>query len=300
MQPVTDQLIEAWSRPDAKGSEVEAVVKLRPWLVLSREGVHSRGIFVAAPHGSGQGRLTRHLCVADKASRPDGYVDAQQLWTMPNQRIHSSGIIPLAPRTAQDVRRKIRDYLQYSAGRRHGWIHQGKVVLLRLAPSRWTYLPEGGLGPSIDTDIMNWQTVAGQLTGTEPSFPEEWLVPAVVVTNDRYLPILGSDYRPSGVYPLITAVPLVKSEALRNLNAPIVSGPPGSSGDFVPLTQCLLTLDYAAMGADKKRGLVLNHPRCKYWTVTDATRRIILDQVLSVMNILSASSSAGSVPSGSS
>jgi len=255
------------------------------WLILSRQGLHERKIFIAPPLNTGKDRTTLALCVKDPVA---GFLDAQQLWTMPESRVHRLPCPPICLHadTVPDTRAMIRKYLEYVETPR-GWLCQGRVVWLRLAPTRWVVV-NGHRVPTPKTDIELWRSLVKQLSGNLPSLPDDWMLPAVVITNDRYLPKYKGAASPPGVFPLVTVVPVVHDKSLWGKGAPVFQGPAGRDGSpvlYAPLTQCLLTLDHRAIDAEGRERVCADLPRFENWHIPKEIRHTIANEVLSFMNI---------------
>lgn len=279
-------------RVDAKSPEIGgdawSAYKDRPWLVLSGAEVHQRKLFIAPPMTSAKKRTRMGLCVKADPTREHSFVDAQQVWTFPVERIVSGESPALGPDGVRQTRRFLRRYLEFAVGPREGWLCQGRVVWLRLVPASQhiTNLADPAL--ERDTDIESWRTTVERLVRTKPDRPADWSVPAIVITNDAYLPRTPSPGdRRSDVYALVSVVPLVVAPPqLLTRGAPRVEGSDGVI--YAPLTQCLLTLAYDAPAADGGPGLTVAPPTGNAGMpgcISDSVRHQILEEVHELLDL---------------
>jgi hypothetical protein len=282
------------ARADALGAEMQ---KKRPWLVLSRPPTFTRGLIIGPPittisKPDGSTRTTTGLLTKG----PEGtitdkgvYIDCQQLWTFLSSRIdlRSKRYPPGAPGTLAKIREKIRDYLEFSRGPRRKGLHQGKIIWIRLLPSHVEVSTGGRAFRFADegSDLATFGKILEDMTGRNTRGPHDWLLPGVVLTNDRYLPSTPESTGPTDILPLVTVVPLVLSKPLLGPGAPRVAHPNVRSVYYAPLTQCLLTVDYLTTSSDGMQRLIVDRTGFTKWTTDDDTRRAIVDEVLGLLGM---------------
>ena len=133
------------------------------------------------------------------------------------------------------------------------------------------------------SDVALVESVLESLTGKKASLARDWLIPAVVLTNDDFLPNDSALTCPARVLPLVTVVPLVWSKDLLTPGAPSVPHPKVPTISYAPLTRCLLTLDYQARFPSNLSRLELSGDDFPNWVVEDRTRHMILDDVLALL-----------------
>ena len=293
---------EFWlrEREDRIGDEV---TKRRPWVVTSREDVHSRQIFISANEGTAPQRPASKmdLCVKCAVSdsdytstrEPDPkapkrvpfVVDCQQIWTFLEDRLEDDAVKYkglLLPSKLEDVRDMIGKHLEYAPASRGGWLYQGRVIWVRLAP---LHADQGIRVPSGHSDITSWREAVERLLGYDPKNPSDWFLPAIVLTHDRYLPEKQEGLRPPGVYRVLTAIPLILSEKLLRKGAPRVPHPKVRAVAYAPLTQFLMTVSYDACTHDRGRRVITSRPGFEGWEADRATLQRILTEVRGFMNI---------------
>ena len=264
----------------------------RPWVVLSDDDTHKRRIFAGIPQTHKGKRKIADLCVRSGSyKKRDGEVaytffDTQQPWTFPNEQLADT--VEASPPTdgAAAVtrgRRSLANYLDYASSSKGGWLYQGRVVWVRLQPTKFDLDPSGQPKPSKYTDVVAWELIARRLH-VDSKLSSDWLLPAVVVTHDDYLPRLNDGVWLPGIYPLVTVVPLVVSAALVELGKWTVA-PTGMPGDWAPVTQCLLTLDYWATTEDRKPCVVVEQSGYEEWAFDEKNRRQLMSDVGWALNL---------------
>ncbi len=283
LSSLTNRAVWLWAREDVLGAEMR---KRRTWLVLSDPDFFLRGLILGPPLTTGADRETRRLLTrAEAGTLTDKplFADCQQLWTFLTSRVDTASD-PFRegdPEVLGEVRRRIRQYLEFSSTPHCGPLHQGKIVWIRLIPAHREKSTVGNFlrTPDSYSDIETYRYVLGPHLRDRAGITRDWMLPAVVLTNDSYLPKREGVGRPKDVLPIVTVVPLVSVKELLTPGAPRVAHPEVKTAFYAPLTQCLLSIDYTATSADGLRRLQHEREDFPSWTCSPGTTQAILDEV---------------------
>lgn len=313
LKPTTNRASWVWRRNDALVGEQDAKgnAETRPWIVLSDKLTHDRDLLIAALMTRAQKGRTRIARCVDNTSgesapsaiagSPDqSLVDTQQVWTFPLER--HKGIaenVSVLPDIPARVREKIREYLTPIAKPRRSGLCQGRIVWVRLAS-----MPKRSIDPSRRpmermsrtqkemedrrqtalkrSDEQDQADIFHRLGARPVRSDGRLLLPALVLTSDRFLPPAVNCTR-DGLFSLITVTPLVTDEELLGERAPHVATSDGTR--YAPLTQGVLSLDYKAYDPQGRPRIDLGPEDRACYAEPEMLRRI-LDEVMGFFGIV--------------
>lgn len=288
-RPITDHRSFVWRRNDAVGTESDAKQSPekterpkteRPWLVLSRQDVHERLLFCGAMMTSALARSRMARCVSAGAH---GFVDTQHLWTYSVERIRGNPAsveagVPAAARTA------IRQYFTPSEGEPSNGLAQGRIVWVRLAP-RPSSASQWGDPALMRADIVEHTTILERLGAVPTQGARPWVLPAMVLTSDQFLPP-RADHSRRGMFPLVTVVPLVTDRRLIDAGAERISHPRHPELLYAPVASMLLSLDYNGTAYDGHPRVRLEQPGFENWRASSDVVARVVARVLSILKII--------------
>lgn len=280
-RPRTDHASFVWRRNDSVATEGDADQSRteRPWLVLSRPDLHTRGVFCGAMMTRAKTRSRMARCVP-AGSR--GFIDTQHLWTYSVERIKGDPVEveAAAPRAA---RAQIHQYFTPSEGEPPKGLAQGRIVWVRLAPRPSS---AGRWGPPalVRADIVEHVTLLERLGAVPSGGARPWVLPAMVVTSNRFLPP-SADLSTGGMFPLVTVVPLVTDRRLLEAGAERIPHPRHPEVVYAPVASMLLSLDYDAKAHDGLPRVQLEQPGFEGWQADAATVARVVTRVLSILNV---------------
>lgn len=251
LKPEQNRMLSLKCRPDRVGSEMN---KDRPWLTLSRQPVHERGIFISVCLTSGKQRALS----VDAEMTYDGDAmsyDCQQVWTFIVADVADGGLVrktdPREPNGGPLI--AMRNMLKASYAVIDddvGPFPQGRIVSIEL-PAVLTTLDSAG--NRIPNPLKSDIAVVGKIAALIRATPNAWSVPAMVLTSRRHREqCLQEDHetnRDSGILNLVTVCPLVHVSGLVAKQRYLIKDSRGMV--WTPLTQCLLSVDYRAMVGDR-------------------------------------------------
>lgn len=206
-------------------------------------------------------------------------MDTQQPWTFLSEWINGAEAAPPTggPAAVSNVRRTLSGYLKYVPKSQPRWLFQGRVVWIQMKPTRFRVDDSGQQVPSLYSDIVNWELIAKRVR-VDPVRQSDWLLPAAVVTNDEYLPQSNDRRFMKGIFPLVTVVPLVRSPELSKAGKWSISHAK-AGGDWVPITLCLLTLNFWTDKDPRDPIIVASLPGYEDWALGDEDRLKLIDRV---------------------
>lgn len=136
----------------------------------------------------------------------------------------------------------------------------------------------------MQADVVEHMTLLHRLGAAPSGGVRSWVLPAVVLTSNRFLPP-RADHSRHGMFQLMTVVPLVTDQRLIIAGAERIPHPRHSEYVYAPVTTVLLSLDYDVDAYDGHPRVQLEQPGFEGWQVEAAALDRIITRVLSNLNV---------------